>query len=301
MTTVAVTPRSFRETPGEHHERLRESGLDVRFPVQDRPLDEREMVELVRGCVGLIVGIDAVSDSVLAAGPLHAVVKYGSGLDNIDLSAARRRNVRVEATPGANARSVAELAIALLMALARHVPYHDRVVRGGAWGDRRTGVELAGKRLGIVGYGAVGRETARLALAIGMEVTVCDPFISEAEATLASLEQLLETSDAVSLHVPLDETTRGLLGRPQLASMRPGALLVNTARGGLVDEEALFDALAAGHLAGAALDCFASEPPGDSPLLALETVIATPHVGAATSEAVRRAALEAVDKLVSAL
>src|SRR5688572_8975206 len=121
MTAVALTPRSFRHTPGEHLDRLAASGLELRFPELDRPLDEAEMVELVRGCDGLLVGVDPVSDAVLAAGPLRVVVKYGSGLDNIDLAAAQRRGVHVASTPGANARSVAELAMALLLALARHV------------------------------------------------------------------------------------------------------------------------------------------------------------------------------------
>jgi D-3-phosphoglycerate dehydrogenase len=300
MTAVAITPRSFRQTPGEHLERLRTSSLEPRFPEQDRPLSEEEMVELVRGCAGLIVGVDPVTEPVLAAGPLRVVVKYGSGLDNVDLEAAGRLDVTVRSTPGANARSVAELAIALLLALARNVAFHDRAVRSGSW-SRRPGIEVAGRRLGIVGYGAVGRETARIAKGLSMEVVAADPLVADADVELVDLHTLLASSDAVSLHVPLDESTRGLIGAEALARMRPGALLVNTARGGIVDESALAEALRSGRLGGAALDAFAEEPPGSSPLLALDNVVASPHAGAATTEAVRRTALAALDHLLREL
>jgi phosphoglycerate dehydrogenase-like enzyme len=300
MTAVAITPRSFRQTAGEHLERLRQSGLDARFPTQDRPLDDQEMVELVRGCRGLVVGVDPVSEAVLLAGPLRVVVKYGSGLDNIDLAAAERLGVRVIATPGTNAPSVAELAMALLLALARHVALHDRRARAGSW-SRVTGIELAGRRLGIIGYGAVGREVARIARGIGMEVVAYDPLIEDADIELVELDALLASCDAVSLHVPLDDRTAGLIGARELDLMPPGALLVNTARGGLVDEEALAAALRLGALGGAAFDVFASEPPASSPLLELDTFIASPHAGAATVEAVHRTSLAALEELLRAL
>jgi phosphoglycerate dehydrogenase-like enzyme len=297
MTVVAVTPRSFRETPGDHLDRLR-AAVDVRFPEIDRPLDEAEMVELVQGCAGLIVGVDPVTGRVLEAGPLRMVVKYGSGMDNIDVAAAERLGVRVVSTPGANARSVAELAVALLLALARNVATHDRGVRQGSW-KRTTGIELAGKRLGIVGYGAIGREVAEIARrGLGMEVVVHDPFVEEAAVPLLPLDEVLATSDAVSLHLPLTNETRGLIGSSELAAMKSGAFLVNTARGGLVDEVALADALRSGHLAGAALDGFEEEPLGASPLRELDNVVLSPHAGAATREAVLRTATRAVDQLL---
>lgn len=300
MTIVAVTPRSFRSTPGEHLERLRASGVDVRFPTEERPLDEGELTRLVLGCAGLIVGVDPVTERVLRAGPLRVVVKYGSGTDNIDVEAARRLGIRLASTPGANARSVAELAIALLLAVARHVALHDRRVRAGSW-SRAAGTELAGKRLGVVGYGAVGREAARIARALGLEVVAFDPFVEKADVPLTTLDELLAVADAVSLHVPLDETTRGLIDADAIARMRPGALLVNTARGEIVDEDALAEALRTGRLGGAGLDCFASEPPHGSPLLELDNVVLSPHAGAATVEAVRRTALAAVELLLREL
>jgi D-3-phosphoglycerate dehydrogenase len=297
MTAVAITPRSFRQTPGEHHNLLAESPLDVRFADKDRPLDEAELMGLVRGCEGLIVGIDPVTERVLEAGPLRVVVKYGSGTDNIDLAAAERLGVKVSSTPGANARSVAELTIALLFALARHVVAHDRAVRAGSW-SRLGAIELAGKRLGVVGYGAVGRDVARLAGCLGMVVVAHDPFVGSDEVKLVGLDDLLASSDAVSLHVPLDDSTRGMIGAKALERMRSGALLVNTARGGLVDEDALADALSSGRLGGAALDAFAVEPPSGSRLLGLDNVVLSPHAGAATAEAAQRTALQAVRQLL---
>jgi D-3-phosphoglycerate dehydrogenase / 2-oxoglutarate reductase len=297
MTAVAVTPRSFRETPGKHLDRLHVA-VDVRFPDVDRPLGEEEMVELVRGCEGLIVGVDPVTARVLEAGPLRVVVKYGSGMDNIDVTAAERLGVRISSTPGANARSVAELAVALLLALARNVATHDRSVRQGSW-ERSTGVELAGKRLGIIGYGAIGREVAEIARrGLRMDVVAHDPLVEEAAVPLLPLAEVLATSDAVSLHLPLTEETRGLIGTSELAAMKPGAYLVNTARGGLVDETAVAEALRSGRLGGAALDGFDKEPLGESPLRELDNVVLSPHAGAATREAVLRTATRAVDQLL---
>ncbi|MGH9243753.1 MAG: phosphoglycerate dehydrogenase [Acidimicrobiales bacterium] len=295
---VAVTPRSFRAVEGQHLRRLADEGIEVRFPEVERPLDEGEMVELVRGCWGLIVGVDPVTPRVLDTGPLRTVVKYGSGTDNIDLAAAARRGVRVVATPGANARSVAELTIGLVLALARHVVAHDRSVRRGSW-ERRTGIELAGRRLGIVGYGAVGREVGAIARALGMTVIVHDPYVEETDVALVDLDKLLEQADVVSLHVPLTEETRHLIGPRQLARMRRGALLLNTCRGAVVDEDALAAALRDGQLGGAAVDTFEHEPPGDSPLLEIDTFVASPHVGAATVDAVRRTGLAAVRELLA--
>jgi D-3-phosphoglycerate dehydrogenase len=299
MMAVAITPRSFRQVPGEHHELLRSAGLEARYAIPDRPLREEEMVELVGGCWGLIVGVDPVTAAVLDAGPIRALVKYGSGTDNIDLAACREREVRIATTVGANARSVAELTIGLLLALARHVAVHDRLVRAGSW-DRRVGIELAGRRLGVIGYGAVGKEVAVLGAALRMEVVAHDPYVERADVPLVDLDVLLRSSDAVTLHVPLTEETRGMIGAGELRRMRPEALLVNIARGGLVDEAALFKALSAGQLTGAALDVFEREPPESSPLMSLDNFVASPHAGAATVEAARGAGVAAVKALLAA-
>lgn len=299
MRDIAITARSFRTTPGAHQDLLKTRDVKARFPDNERPMDAAEMASFVRGCAGLIVGTDEVTDAVLRAGPLHAVVKFGSGLDNIDLEAARRLGVAVDSTPRANARSVAELTIALMLALARHVVPHDRAVRVGEW-SRRTGIELEGKILGLVGCGAIGNEVLRMARGLGMEVLVHDPY-AEVEAPNVPLDKLLSICDVVSLHLPLNDQTWGVLDADRLRTMKEGALLINTARGALVDEAEVAEMLSDGHLAGAAFDAFASEPPTGSPLLGLDTFIASPHAGASTVEAVERAGVRAVRRLLELL
>jgi phosphoglycerate dehydrogenase-like enzyme len=255
------------------------------------------MVDLVRGCESLIVGIDPVTEQVLRAGPLRLVVKYGTGLDNIDLAAADRLGVTVTSTPGANSQAVAELTIGMLLGLARHLVFHDRSVRRGSW-ERKTGFEVVGRLLGVIGYGQVGRRVAHMAAALGMRVVVHDPFVSQAQVELVSLEDLLSTSDVVSLHVPLTGATRGLVDRRALRTMKPGAFLINTARAGLVDEQALAEALADGHLGGAALDDFIEMTPRGSPLFDCDNFLGSPHAGAATVEAAERAGLAALEEVL---
>jgi D-3-phosphoglycerate dehydrogenase len=295
MIEVAITPRSFRRTPGRHHDLLKRRSLKARFPDNDEPLNAAELAAFVSGCRALIVGTDEVDAQVLDAGPLDVVVKYGSGMDNIDIESARVRGVRLDSTAEANSRSVAELTVGLMLALARNIAGHDRGVRSGAWA-RQTGIELEGKRLGLVGFGSVGREVATIGRALGMEVIVHDPYVV-AEIEQGSLHDVLSTSDVVSLHLPLNEETRGVIGGGELSMMKASALLVNTARGELVDEEALAKALETGRLRGAAFDVFSTEPPGDSPLLHLENFISSPHAGAATYDAIQRAGVEAVEKV----
>lgn len=297
MTRLAITPRSFRQVPGRHQALLAASGLEVHYPAADRALTEEEMVEAVAGCEAVIVGLDPVSRRVLEAGPLRAVVKYGSGLDNIDLDAARERGVEVRATPGTNSQAVAELTIGLLFALARNLVEHHRSAAAGTW-QRHMGRELAGAQLGLLGYGHVGRRVARMARGIGMAVVACDPFVAEADVPLVKLEELLGSCDAVSLHVPLTAQTRRLADHAFLRRMRRGAWLVNTARGGLVDLEALAEALRDGQLAGAALDDFEDRPPSESSLWALPNFIASPHAGAGTLEAAERTGVAAVEAVL---
>ena len=244
------------------------------------------------GAEALIVrSATRVTDELLAAAPrLRVVGRAGVGVDNIDVEAATRRGVLVMNTPGGNAVSVAEHAIALLLALARRIPQFDAATRAGRWEKSSAGIEVRGKTLGLVGLGRVGAEVARRARALEMRVGAHDPYISEnfardAGVDLVSLEELLRRADFISLHAALVPATERLINAATLAQMKPGARLINTARGELVDEAALADALRSGRLAGAALDVFAVEPPGASPLLGLPNVIATPHVAGSTQEA----------------
>jgi D-3-phosphoglycerate dehydrogenase len=290
----------LRSEAGAHLELLDRYGLEAVFPPSGDPLDERAMKELVHNCDALVVGTDPVDEGVLSSGSLRAVVKYGSGLDNIDVAAAERLGISVVATPGANARSVAELTVGLMLTLARHIVVHHDSVRSGGW-ERRIGVELRGRRLGLIGCGAVGREVAVIAGCLGMEVIAYDPYATELQVPVVELEDLLSSSDVVSLHVPLTDETRGLIDSDALALMKGGAFLINTARGGLVDEQALADALEVGHLGGAALDVFEHEPPTPTRLLSLDNLTASPHAGAATFEAVERAGSQALREVARLL
>jgi D-3-phosphoglycerate dehydrogenase / 2-oxoglutarate reductase len=221
---------------------------------------------------------------------LRIVGRAGIGVDNIDVDAATHRGILVVNAPLGNLRSTAEHTIALLFALARRIPQADRAVREGIWKTGYEGIQLADKWLGIVGAGKVGRLVAGMADALGMHVIATDPYLTDEEWTRlglrgVSFDELLAHSDVVTLHLPLVDETRGLIGRAELARMKAGAYLINCARGGLVDEIALCETLTSAHLAGAALDVFEQEPLIDSPLPAAPNVILTPHVAASTREA----------------
>ncbi|MEU1090075.1 hydroxyacid dehydrogenase [Streptomyces sp. NPDC005892] len=234
---------------------------------------------------------------------LRVVARAGVGLDNVDTSSAAARGITVVNAPDSNTVSVAELTVGLILALARHVHTAARSLERGEW--RRsdfTGVELAGRTAGIIGYGRVGRQVARRLAAFDMRILVHDPYAGTADGVLSvELDELLATSDVVTLHLPKTPETAGLIGARELASMRPTAHLVNAARGGIVDEAALEHALREGHLAGAALDVFSTEPPPPAPLLGLPNVLAIPHLGASTHDAQIRAAREAVREVLAVL
>jgi len=287
--------------------RLRAAGHEV---VERAGLEGRVLAEALRDVRALVVrGDTRVTEEVLRGAPsLRIVVRLGAGLDHVDLAAARERGVQVASTPGAATVSVAEHTFALLLALERHLARADAAVRRGEWprGEPPVGRELYGRALGLVGFGRVGREVAWRARAFGMDVRWSDALLDLAPAGYewtrrATLEDLLPQADVLSLHVPLTRATRGLIGARALARLGPGAVLVNCACGGVVDERALCDALASGRLRGAALDVFATEPPGESPLLARPNVVLTPHLGGATVEARRRAGLEAAAIVIEAL
>ncbi len=243
------------------------------------------------------------TERVFAACPqLRLVSIWGTGTDHVDLAAAARHGVAVANTPGVSARSIAEHTLALLFAAVRRIPQMDASTRRGAW-ERGMSMELYGKTCGVIGYGAVGREFARLAAAIGMRVVIWtlhpDRYPGVA---FVSLEELYRTSDVVSVHLRLSPETKGAIHAPQLASMKPGAILINTARGAIVDESALLHALSAGPLAAVALDVFAQEPlPLHHPLTMLDNVVLTPHCAGITPEALHAGLQMAVDNIWSFL
>jgi D-3-phosphoglycerate dehydrogenase len=280
-------------------EPLSEGGLallrrDFEVDVREDLTDPEALARAIGPYDALIVRSQTrVTARVLEAGErLKVVARAGIGIDNVDVEAATRRGILVVNAPQSNVVSAAEHTFALLLAQARNIPQAHAALREGRWERARyQGVELAGKTLGIVGLGRVGTLVAQRALAFGMRVIAYDPYVARHRAKeigvdlMPSLESLLVQSDFVSIHLPRTPDTEGLIGAHELSLMKEGARLVNTARGGIVDEEALAKAIAEGHLGGAALDVFAQEPPGDSPLFRLENVVVTPHLGAATVEA----------------
>ena len=269
------------------------------------PADTSVLREVLPQSEALIVRsrTKVTADLLAQAENLRLVARAGIGVDNIDVSAATERGILVVNAPQGNVRSTAEHTIALLFALARRVIDADRAVREGRWKTGYEGTQLAGKRLGVVGAGKVGRQVAAMGAALGMEVVAHDPYLNpDAWNALqlrdVPLDTLLKTADVVTLHVPLGAETRGLIDASALASMKAGAYLINCARGGLVDEEALAQALNAGAIAGAALDVFAEEPLRDSPLLSAPNVILTPHVAASTREAQAQVSTEIAEQVV---
>ncbi len=238
---------------------------------------------------------------------LRVVGRAGVGVDNIDLDAARELEVIVVNAPLAATNAVAELTLGLMLAMARGIPQANAAMHDGRWEKKTTqGSEISGKTLGVFGMGRIGAAVAERARAMGMEVVGYDPLIppeviERRSARPVSDAELLQTSDYISLHVPLTDDTRGMIGAEAMARMKPGVRLVCAARGGVVDEAALLAALESGHVAGAALDVFAQEPPGAAPLIKHPKLIATPHVGAQTAEAQIRAAIDIADEVLAAL
>ncbi len=278
-------------------DRLRAAGHQV---VEHKGLQGEALVAALDGCAGLIVrGATKVTGEVLrGARGLKVVARAGTGLDNVDVEEAKRLGIAVVNAPAANTISVAELVFALILALERHIGPACADLRQGRWEKSKyAGREIAGKRLGLVGFGSIGRAVALRARAFEMDVWACDPLVVDWPVEFGwvrscKLDELLPACDYVSLHLPLTPETRGLIGAASLGLMKPEGVLIQAARGGIVDEAALADALATGRLRGAALDVFATEPPGASPLLGLANVVATPHLGAATREAQDRAGVE---------
>jgi D-3-phosphoglycerate dehydrogenase len=293
MFRVLVASRSFGPNCPEAVRRLIEAGAELIPNPWGRAPSERELQAALAGVDALVSGTEPVTDRVLGAAPgLKIIAKHGVGFENIDLDAARARGVLVAIAGGAIADSVADMAFALLLACARHIPQGDRAVRAGQW-PRMLGVELRGKALGVIGLGQIGREVARRGQAFGMELIAYDvfrhePFAREHGVRFLSLREVLSESDFVSLHVPVTDESRYLINEMTLMLMKPTAYLINTARGELVDEAALARALRTGRIAGAASDVFEREPPVDSPLLGLDNFIAAPHGAGQTLDGLRK-------------
>lgn len=305
---ILVTPTSFLK-PGnaEAKEMIEAFADEVVYNDLGRPLKGDEILERLSGADGYIAGVDYITADVVQKMPasVKVISRYGAGVDRVDIPACTKRGIAVANTPGANAVAVCELAFGLMLAAARNIPRLHAAVEKGEW-PRSEGIELFGKTLGIVGMGAIGKNLARRAVAFGMEVQAYDPYFDDAFAKengikKAGLDELLASSDFISLHVPLSEETRHMIGEARIGKMKRGAVIINTARGGLIDEAAAAKALKAGLLGGMGLDAFEAEPLTDSPLKGLDRVVLTPHTGAHTAEAVRNMGRMAVENCIAVL
>ena len=299
MPNVLIMPTPLRHRPGKYREIFEAAGFHVVDPPGYHRLSESDLVEAMPAVDALLAGGDPVTARMIAAAPkLRAIARVGVGFESVDVATATSREIAVAITPGANHESVAEHTIAMLLALTRNVPGNDRMVREGGW-DRRPVRPMRGTTMGIVGLGRIGRSVAVRARAFGMKLVAHDrnaqpEFEAEQGITRLGLEELLAASDAVSLNLPLNPRTEGMFDRRLFAMMRPGAIVLNTARGGLINEADLADALLSGHLGGAGLDVLCSEPPDrDNPLLTLRNVVFSPHIGGVDTSALDDMAAQA--------
>jgi D-3-phosphoglycerate dehydrogenase len=288
---LLVTPTSYGKNDPRLKTQLEAQVGEVIYNPTGKPLSSAEVAKLLPGIDGYIAGLDGIDAQALqAADRLKVIARYGVGVDSVDLEAARAKGIVVTNTPGANSVSVAELALGLMLALARQIPEAVEAVHQGKW-PRFSGLSLEGKTIGILGLGAIGKQLAHRLAGFDCRLIAHDPFADPAFAQankveLTTLDKVIEEADFISLHLPLLPETRGLVNDVFLNKMKKGSFLVNTSRGEIVDEEALLRALQRGHLKGTGLDAFTIEPPNPkNPLLALPQVIATPHLGAQTDGA----------------
>jgi D-3-phosphoglycerate dehydrogenase len=290
---LLVTPTSFGKNDPALKRELEQLAGEVIYNPTGKPLASAELARLLPGVDGYIAGLDCVDRAALAAADrLKVIARYGVGVDAVDLLAAQEKGIVVTNTPGANSVSVAELALGLMLAAARQIPGAADAVRQGKW-PRPSGVSLEGKTIGILGLGAIGKQLARRLAGFDCVLLAYDPcadasFAAQHGVELVSMDEVLQRSDVVSLHLPVLPETRGLVNTRFLEKLKPGAVLINTARGELVDEAALLEALQSGRLKGAGLDTLIAEPPDPGhPLLALPQVIVTPHLGSQTDGATK--------------
>ncbi len=268
-----------------------------------------DLQKKIKGFDALVVRSKTKVDKKLmdAGTSLKAIARAGAGLDNVDRAYAESKGIRVINTPNANSLSVAELTLGLALSVMRNIPRADMTMREGLWEKKvLRGAEISGKTWGILGFGHIGQLVAGLLKGFGCRVLAYDPYLARekfapAGAEQATLEEILKQADVVSIHVPLLDSTRNLIGAKELAVMKPSAILINISRGGIVDEAALCEALKSKRIRGAALDVFVTEPPEGSPLLGLDNIVLTCHLGAETADAQRRVGEQIVEKLLEAL
>lgn len=305
---ILVTPTSLcKNRDSELLMELKAFADEIVFSPYDHPLKEEELLPLLEGADGYIAGLDYIDAEVIKKMPasVKIISRYGTGFERVDIKAAGEKGIIVTNTPGVNSQSVADLAIGLLISVARKIPYLDTQVKSGQW-PRTSGVELFGKKMGILGLGAIGKNVAARAKGFSMEVLAYDPYFDAEYAKKegirqCTLDEVLEGADFISLHLPLMDSTKNIINEAAIAKMKPGAIVINTSRGGLIDEAAMYDALKSGKIGGLGLDAFEKEPPEPSPMFGLDNVVTTPHAGAHTKEAVENMARLSVRNLIDVL
>jgi D-3-phosphoglycerate dehydrogenase len=307
MYKVLVTARIFGHLADDSFDIFKNSGFELaNNPYRGKGLSEDELIELIRGVHGLLTGVDQVTAKVInAADELKVISKFGAGVDNIDVAAATQKGVVVTNAPGMNSDAVADMTFSLILSIARRIPFASDQVRKGNW-PLIVGTEICNKTLGLIGLGEIGKRVAVRAGGFNMKILAYEllpdeQFIQKLGIKRVSLNRLLQESDFVSIHVPLTSETKDLIKTEQLEMMKPTAYLINTARGGIVDENALHDVLQSRELAGAAFDVFKEEPLKEKALIELDNFIVTPHISPFTKEAIENAEKLSAQNIIDVL
>jgi D-3-phosphoglycerate dehydrogenase len=302
---VLITATSFSEVTKEPEERLIKAGYEIAHNPYGRPMTAEEMAPLLEGVDGCAAGVDDFSAAAFArADRLKVVARHGAGIDQVDIAECTRRGIVVANLPGANAEAVADMTLALMLAVARHIPEGDRTTKAGQWVNT-YGVDLFEATVGILGLGRIGKGVAKRCLGFDARVLAYDPYFDQTFAAqhaidrADSLEQVMKEADFVCLHMPVTEETRRIIDAEKIGLMKMTAILVNTARGALVDEDALADALEEGRIFGAGMDVYATEPPADSRLLNCERTVTMPHVSSNTPGALLAMGNGVVDAIMA--
>ena len=308
MFKILITSRLFGKIAKQPLQMLLNKDIEiVSNPYPGKTLTEDELCELIEGVNALIVGPDQVSKKVIDRGDdLKIVAVHGVGIDNIDLAAASKHGIFVTNAPGTNKESVADLVFGLLIGVSRKIYQAHHLIINNKW-ENLIGYELSNKTIGLVGFGSIGRAVAQRALGFDMNVLVFDPYLSQSEVlapvSLVSFEKVLQDADFVSLHLPLNEKTQGMIGAKELSLMKENAILINTARGGLVDTDELIKHLKTGKIAGAGIDVFEPEPPNQTicqEFKLLDNILTSPHIGAFTFESLNRTGMTVVNNVLAA-
>ncbi|RBP67326.1 D-3-phosphoglycerate dehydrogenase [Alkalibaculum bacchi] len=304
MKKVLVTPRSFAKY--NHQEILalfQSNNIEPIFNPYNAIMNEEQLIEALKDVDGLIVGVDPITEKVINSAPnLKAIAKYGVGIDNIDMNIAEAKKIAVSRTVGANSSAVADYSFALLMAVARRVVEIHNGCKNGDWG-KKIALDVFGKKIGILGLGAIGRGMVQRAKGFNMDIYAYDIFkdeayIQENNIKFVDVETIVQECDFISIHMPLTEETHHMINRDLLSNAKSNLVLINTARGGIVDEEALYEAIADNKIYGAGIDAFEEEPPQNSKLLSLENVVVGSHTAASSFEATNLMSLMATENII---